>query len=203
MLLGFLALAPLSGVFFYLDTRLLARWQSEILRLWADDRLELRFFRDAIGAYPGLPAHTLCGMLELLPPTDGPATTEQLPVGTRQAVALTAGAVSAREADRMLLRSVAWLLALGCLAWLVVSRSPVALAPLASLPLLLAADRCAATHRFRAWQRKLAPVEHSGIDGAADPSALLGWRGLPSREKERFISDLRPCGSRPAQKGRD
>jgi hypothetical protein len=70
-LLGVAAWAPLSGLFFALDGRIVRRWQARVLAAWQGGVLPLAALRQGLSMYPRLPARTLDGMLATLPRLEG------------------------------------------------------------------------------------------------------------------------------------
>lgn len=63
-LAGWMALAPVCGLFLWLDARGLAEWRSSLLANWALSEIDLTAFGHAMRAHPALPKATLEAMLD-------------------------------------------------------------------------------------------------------------------------------------------
>jgi hypothetical protein len=162
--LGWLALVPLYSAFLIGYMAAMARWQQEILRLWAEERLNLDAFCRTATAYPYFPPLTLQGLLDELPlaPGGGP-TPVSLP--TREAVALTL-AVSARcQRDRAVAAMVCYSLGLGAVALTLASWSWQPSLGLLLIPLVWWAMKPVAWVRWRTWRRNLATLPTFDVEG--------------------------------------
>jgi hypothetical protein len=85
-LAGLLLLAPLAGIFFYFDSRVLHDWRVGVLRLWGARAIEIAAFAGALRASPHLPKSTVDGMLDGLPALGDLSTEQHLSTATRQAI---------------------------------------------------------------------------------------------------------------------
>jgi hypothetical protein len=65
-LAGCLFIAPICGLFIWLDTRQVASWRFAVMANWARCSIDLAAFIQAMRAVPNLPGATLAGMLSLL-----------------------------------------------------------------------------------------------------------------------------------------
>jgi hypothetical protein len=105
-LAGVLFLIPTCGFFFLSDTRLVSRWQSDIVGQWANGRLDVVALRDALRAHPRLPRETLDGMLATLP-SEGDLLAEQhVPLPTRRAVANLHRSISQGREESLVLTTL-------------------------------------------------------------------------------------------------
>jgi len=105
-LAGVLFLIPTCGFFFVSDTRLVSRWQYDIVGQWAIGRLDVVALRDALRAQPRLPKETLEGMLATLPSGGDLLAEQQVPLPTRRAVANLHRSISQGREDFLLLTTL-------------------------------------------------------------------------------------------------
>jgi hypothetical protein len=89
-LLGLVLAVPLSGLFIFLDHKVLEGWCTRLLEVWSTRELDLSAFAAAIRANPALPKETTEGMLATLPLAGSLVEEQRMTIATRQAVAAKA-----------------------------------------------------------------------------------------------------------------
>lgn len=104
---GIFLVIPACGIFFFLDARLLQRWQSKLLNVWISKELELGVLRTALQSVPKLPQNTAGGMLDALPDCGDAVAERSISSTSRRAIATAAEAVCAYQADRAALKATA------------------------------------------------------------------------------------------------
>lgn len=105
-LTGFLILIPICGFYFFLDSKLLNDWRSQIMESWVKGDLVFRYFYDAINAVPTLPKETLQGMLLTLPKAITVKSKADLTVSTREAAAVAVSAIFSCRSDALAYKAV-------------------------------------------------------------------------------------------------
>jgi hypothetical protein len=192
-LLGLLALLPLCGFFIFLDTGLVNRWRQQVLEMWAEERLNLDGFTQAISSLRALPPQTVQGMLGSLPTKERtPAAAKPSPA-LRRALAATVNTIHRCENDWTGLVSIAYTLGVASLALAAVVESwrPLAGALLVA-PVLAAAWGFKAA-RWRRWRRTvLALHRRHGLEWTTFLPAAnqLDWGSVPDRKKQRLLDSL-------------
>ena len=104
-LLGLLGLVPVCVLFLLLDVRAVQQWQRYLFARWQDGSIKLDVLAHAIDAMPQLPKHTVTAMLDTLPTQVLDARIPQPSATTREALIVTAEAISRHEVARQ-----AWIL---------------------------------------------------------------------------------------------
>jgi hypothetical protein len=90
-LISFVALAPVCGLFFWLDAKRLSDWRMAVLAKWSRKEIDLYAFFKAMWAIPNLPEATLHGMLNLLGTWHVGPMEAKASIHTRQTVAAIVG----------------------------------------------------------------------------------------------------------------
>jgi hypothetical protein len=83
---GLILLIPLCGLFFFLDSKLLNQWRSQLFASWSKEELDFRNFCDAVSAIPVLPKGTLQSMLASLPADKEIVKEQRMAAATRKAI---------------------------------------------------------------------------------------------------------------------
>jgi hypothetical protein len=135
-LLGLLLLAPLSGMWMYLDTRRVRCWQAAILEMWRARGLSLTHFNQTIGSFRYVPGASLDGMLATLPRKTGDFDPERASGAEKEMVTAGLEAVARRHERATSFASAAFLMAAILLGAAVELRS-VAVLGLAAVPLVI------------------------------------------------------------------
>jgi hypothetical protein len=198
-LLAFAALMPATVLgFSLLDALAVQRWRARLLGPWIDGRLQLDIFLRTMQQVPGLPQHTVAGMLDTVP--GWPADTVPPPLRTALGRALSvAGRLGI---EHLLLRTVmaavgglAVMLALWFeqLAWL----APAALA----LPGWWAWQFDARRRARRCSTEAARQLALAGIapDLRAAWLSPLPWQGTPAPVQAAWRSGLAIAGPAAAQ----
>jgi hypothetical protein len=107
LLWGWLLLIPACGLFFYIDSRVVASWCADVLAPWTRRELDLAAWLEAVRAHPVLPKGTLEGMLARLPAAGDLLSEQQLQAPTRRAIAARNRETNHLEADHLLIRVLA------------------------------------------------------------------------------------------------
>ena len=180
-LLGWLLLPTLVLLHRGLDLRAVHRWRMQAVQRWADGRVQLDLLARTLRSVPALPAATVEGMLESLPPWRTPAPPESI----RHACAQAQQRLGLAAETALQLRALAWTVAASAvvLAW-----RTGQLPWLAGLPLALLLPAA-----WRAWARRrlrqaLEPLR-APADSAGQRLAELNWQGVPAALSRGWVGD--------------
>jgi len=189
-LVGFLLLLPLCGLFFFLDSRLLNTWQSQLFAGWARGELDFQGFRAAVEAIPTLPKDTLQGMLGTLPSAGDLITEQRLSPSTRDAIATVVTAIHACYSDALALKVVGYTIVGGSLIVAVVLRTRQPLLGIAIITLFpLVQKRLRRWRLTRSRERTLAAPQQPDFDYKkfVELVACLPWEPISASEREAFL----------------
>lgn len=134
-------LVPVVGAFLVIDSRTVLSWQRRVLHMWLSGDLGLSDLRQTVQAMRHVPAGTVAGMLDRLPPSEPPQQFDRLPTDSKASVAERCVARTSRQ-DRRTLLSTAGATLLVCSVAVTVSlqaATPLLVAPVGLL--LIASSR--------------------------------------------------------------
>lgn len=114
---GFLLLLPLCGTLLYLDTRLVNRWQQQIMQMWIPGHVQLKTLSDVLLTTKTLPAGTLKSMLETLPTTADGTPKDMINPSTREAISRTVDVIMQCQGNRTMFVVLAVSVGIGFLGW--------------------------------------------------------------------------------------
>jgi hypothetical protein len=101
---GLILLIPLCGLFFFLDSKLLNQWRSQLFAHWSKKELDFRNFCDAVSAIPVLPKGTLQSMLASLPVGKEIVKEQRMAAATREAISTAVMAIYFCRSDTLTLK---------------------------------------------------------------------------------------------------
>jgi len=184
---------PFCASFFFVDAWLMARWRRRVLGLWARGTVDLVAFRGMMSADSPLPRQTMGSMVQTLPL----AALDSEPGGNRQWLALTAAGIDAHQTYSMAAAAAGLAAGASAIATAIIVRSVMPLIALALAPLAVVVSRLFAAWTLRRSIPRTAQLRHEGIDphAFASAAALLHWRSIPPKERDRVLSVLN--GTRP------
>jgi hypothetical protein len=185
-------LLPICGLFFFLDSRLLNDWRSQLLEGWARGEPDFQSFRAAVDAIPTLPKDTLQSMLATLPSAGDLITEQRLSPGTRDAIATVVTAIHACHSDTLALKVVCYAVVGSSFIAAVVLRMWQPLSGIAIITLFpLLQKRLRRWRLRRSKERTLAAPQQPDFDCKkfAELVACLPWEPIPAAEKDAFLAN--------------
>lgn len=114
-LAGILLFVPLCGFYFFIDEKLLIRWQQELFSHWEKGELDFRALYEAIISVKTLPKNTIESMLETLPADKELVEEQGVSPSTRQAIASVVTAIHSCRSDSIALKTAGYSIAGGAL----------------------------------------------------------------------------------------
>jgi hypothetical protein len=159
-LAGVLLVLPTCGFFFLADTRLVNRWQSEIIANWASGGLDVAALRDAVRACPALPRDTVEGMLATLPSVGHLVAEQRILPPTRQAAATLIRSVCQRREESLLFTVLAAAVASAALLIALWSNTWTPLLGIAALTLYSPINASLTRRRRRAMNAEVEILRH-------------------------------------------
>jgi len=180
---------PACAVFFYLDGRLITKWQEKVLGAWVEGNLDLAILRDTLNSVRALPRRMLQGMLDNLPPKD--VDLKNLSPSDRRILAATLQAIGRCQTDRTGLATLAYVttctsVATAAFQW---SWLPL-LGSLLVLP-LIAASHGMTTWRLQRLRNDLASMKQadgSGSERFLEVAARLDWGPIPREKWQKALT---------------
>lgn len=154
-LTGLTLLLPACGLFFFLDGRLLAEWQSGLMEAWVKKEIDFRAFCHAAGAIPALPRGTLESMLATLPQASDLVAEQGISSSTREGVAAAVAGIQACQSDAIAWKTAAAAIASGLVVIAAARRSWEPLTGCALLVLLPVAKAWLLRRRIADWKARL------------------------------------------------
>jgi hypothetical protein len=190
-LLLLLALLPACTLFFVLDMRRLTRWQQQVLRLWAGQRVELSIFRESMRMKPGLPPQTLESMLDTLPRLEPADATTLNSAEAREAVRRLVECLQRYRERRLLILTLTQATVLVAAALALVQGSPVPLLLLLLTPLVIGAGYALNRRSALACGEAIRqPLRDEGQRGALRHAlGWIDWSDVPARIRTRLTEE--------------
>ena len=191
-LLGISLLAPVCGFFFFWDTHTLNHWQKKIFEMWQKDNLDLNILTQAIATIPGLPQHTLQGMVNTLPTADNLPDSINIPPNYRPAVATTLNTITKYQKNLILNFTLACSLVIISLIYATIQRSWLPLISLIFIIPLFQAGKRFNLIKLRQLKKKIKKEKEDNFDlnqfiKIADN---LDWEPLSEKNKKAFLNSL-------------
>jgi hypothetical protein len=153
---GLLLLFPTITAYFWIDSRLLDTWRSQLMESWKGKQLDLRTFHETMTSIPTLPKGTLNGMLATLPISSNDERV--ISASTRGAIAVTVTRLNRYHSDPLALNAGACAIAASAVIFAAGTRAwqpMLAIAVVTTMPLL------------RRWIRLFHLAKMQGIVAAA------------------------------------
>lgn len=188
---GILTLLPMCAWFFSLDASLVVRWRGRIIRLWANEGLDLSTFRTVMAAVPGLPPRTVAAMLQTLPAIE--------PMGAvlghsgRRIVASTVGGIDAHDLYAGFATAIGLTIGITAVIASSLTGSWIPLLAIGVVPICLIVGLVVGSVVLRRSIPTAPQLQEAGLN-AAEFVALasrLDWRRVSITKRQRLLNALR------------
>ena len=114
-LAGIFLLVPFCGLYFFIDEKLLNRWQHELFAHWESGVLDFRALYEAVTAISTLPKNTVESMLETLPTGENLVKEQSISSSTRKAIVAVVTTIHACRSDNIALKAAGYTITGGAL----------------------------------------------------------------------------------------
>jgi hypothetical protein len=192
-LVGFLLLIPLCGTLLYLDTRLVNRWQQQIMQMWIPGHVQLKTLFDVMLTIKTLPAGTLKSMLETLPTSADGTPESPITLSTREAISKTVDVITQCQGNRTLFVMLALSLCVAFLALAALQLSWLPLLGLVSILPVIWISKLLNSFQLKHWKKKIREMgekKEFDIKSFLNIANQLNWEAISNLEKTKLLNSL-------------
>jgi hypothetical protein len=196
---GLILLFPICGLFFFLDSKLLNHWRSQLFGSWIKKELDFRSFCDAVNAISILPRATLQSMLATLPVANDVVKEQGIASATRKAISALVMAIYACRSDAIAFKTVGFAIGGGAAGLAIVLGTWEPLLGNGALMFLPLLGQRVKLKRIEDAKNSIISVQrHSDFNHEKylEAVACLDWEPISALEKEGFLAMLSSVAGR-------
>ncbi len=190
-LTGYFLIVPLSGFYFYFDTRLVSKWQQRIMELWVWEKIKLDFFFQTLQTMKMLPTNTLQSMLDTLPYTGHTSLSQNASPALKQSLASTLLTINDCQNARTGFNTLAYTLGLVFIANTALQGTWLYLTGLFLVYPVIALGKWCVGYRLGKLKSELAGIlPNTDIPEYTDVAARLEWGSVSDETKQNFLDSI-------------
>lgn len=193
-LLGFLFLIPLVGIFLYLDSLLVYKWQERILTLWRDDELDLNVFYHSMATIRMFPQQMYQSMLKTLPVHPGANSSAGFNPDVKKILFSILQSLHRYQRDRIIFVSLCYFFIFFPAGLALTVKLKIFLLGALLGPLILGFHFCLQTIRWERLKRIFLEIKKYKLEESKEFMEIiskLDWRPISEKKREEIFSQIR------------